>query len=566
MAKSMTNDQLLIREYTKLQHAAMQFSDEATYFEFLAASQAMREFDLSDEEIESGLTGRGGDGGCDAVYLMFNDVLVGDDFIDNLASIPREATLKVFIVQAKTELGFGEDAIMKWKTVSSNLLQFDNQIDSFEGRYTEKVLGFFQTFKDLRIKLLTSRVKLVFKYVYVANASELHPNVEAQANELCDQIHQLFPGAMTDVGVEFIGATKLMELINTQASQQYTLPLADTPISIGTKKDFVALVNLGNYYKFITDEHGALRKYIFESNVRDYQGHNNVNNEIRDTLESDTAEDFWWLNNGVTIIAEDVSQSIAKQLLIVNPEIVNGLQTSNEIYFHFSQHPERIDSETRNVLLRIIVPDDENSRDRIILATNSQTAIPAVALRATDSIHRQIEMYFKTRGLYYDRRKNYYKNQGKRASEIVSIGFLGQCLMSLFLGKPNYARARPSTLLSNDDYYTKLYVDNTDLEIFYRSASLGKKVERFIKASAEYPQAVKSDILFYVIYTVVAVALHNPDITAQAFKELDMDLFDDTRIAQAAQIVFGLYEGLGGNNKVAKGSELLERIRAKVVE
>ena len=566
MAKTMTNDQLLIREYTKLQYSAMQYPDEATYFEFLAASQAMREFDLSDEEIESGLSGRGGDGGCDAVYLMFNDVLVGDDFIDNLTSVPREATLSVYVVQAKTELGFGEDAIMKWKTVSSNLLQFDNQINSFEGRYTEKVLNFFQMFKDLRIKLLTSRVKLSFKYVYVANASELHPNVQAQADELCDQIHQLFPGAMTDVNVEFIDATKLMELINTQASQQYTLPLADTPISIGTKKDFVALVNLGNYYKFITDENGALRKYIFEANVRDYQGHNNVNNEIRDTLEIGTAEDFWWLNNGVTIVAEDVTQPIAKQLLIINPEIVNGLQTSNEVYFHFTQHPDRVETETRNILLRIIVPDDENSRDRIILATNSQTAIPAVALRATDSIHRQIEMYFKTRGLYYDRRKNYYKNQGKRASEIVSIGFLGQCLMSLFLGKPNYARARPSTLLSNDEYYKQLYVDNTDLEIFYRSASLGKKVEKFIKSSSEYPQAVKSDILFYVLYAVVAAALHTADIDPQAFKALDMGAFDEAKIAQAAELVNKLYEELGGNNKVAKGAELLERVRAKVAE
>lgn len=83
----------------------------------------------------------------------------------------------------------------------------------------------------------------------------------------------------------------------------------------------------------------------------------------------------------------------------------------------------------------------------------------------------------------------------------MSIGFLGQCLMSLFLGKPNYARARPSSLLSNDDYYKKLYIDNTDLELFYRSASLGKKVERYIKSSSDYSQAVKSDILFYVIYS-----------------------------------------------------------------
>lgn len=566
MAKSMTNDQLLIREYIKQQYAALQYPDQSSYFEFLAASQALREYDLSDEEIETGLTGGGNDGGCDGLYLFFNDVLTGEDFVDNLDNIPREATLNIVIVQAKNELGFGEDAIMKWKTVSANLLQFENQIVSFTGRYEEKVLAFFENFKDLRIKLLTSKVKLVFTYVYVAVANDLHPNVQSQANELCDQIHQLFPGTMTSVVVEFVDASKLMELINAQASQRFSLTLADNPIAIGTKKDYIALVNLGTYYKFITDDSGALRKYIFESNVRDYQGHNNVNNEIRETLISETQEDFWWLNNGVTVIAEDVSQSTPKQLLIINPEIVNGLQTSNEIYFHFKEHPELVEQERRNVLLRIIVPDDEGSRDRIILATNSQTTIPAVALRSTDPIHRQIEMYFKSRGLYYDRRKNYYKNQGKKANEIVSIGFLGQCLISVFLEKPNYARARPSTLLSNDDYYKQLYVDNTDLELFYRSASLGKKVERYIKSTSEYAQAVKSDILFYVIYTVVALAVHSPDISVEAFKELDMGSFDDTFIAQAAQLVFKLYQELGGNNKVAKGSELLERIRTSIID
>ena len=116
------------------------------------------------------------------------------------------------------------------------------------------------------------------------------------------------------------------------------------------------------------------------------------------------------------------------------------------------------------MLIRLLVPQNENSRDRIILATNNQTIIPAVALRSTDSIHRQIEIYFKARGLYYDRRKNYYKNIGKQAREIVSIGFLGQCLMSLFMGKPNYARARPSTVLSDDENYKKLYEKFPDLK------------------------------------------------------------------------------------------------------
>ena len=58
----------------------------------------------------------------------------------------------------------------------------------------------------------------------------------------------------------------------------------------------------------------------------------------------------------------------------------------------------------------IIVPDNEESRDQIIFATNNQTNIPKATLRVTDPIHLQIEMYFKSRGLFYDRRKNYYKN------------------------------------------------------------------------------------------------------------------------------------------------------------
>lgn len=563
MATGKTNDQVLIREYIKSQQKTSQFPSESAYFEFLAASQFLKEHDLSDEEIEAGLTGGDADGGCDGVYLFFNDMLISEDSIENL-TITRESILQLFIIQAKNELRFSEDVIMKWKTTSSNLLQFDNELELFSKRYSEFILNFFQRFKDLRIKLLTSKVKLSFNYIYVSVADEVHPNVQAQSNELCDLIHQLFPGPMTDVKVSFIGASQLMDLVNTPASQHLSLTLADNPIALGFKTDYVALVKLGNYFKFITDEDEVLRKNIFESNVRDYQGHNNVNNEIRDTLSASTTEDFWWLNNGVTIIAEEISPTTSKRLLVINPEIVNGLQTSNEIYQYFTLHPEMIEKEERNLLVRLMVPNDEGSRDRIILATNSQTVIPAVALRSTDPIHRQIETYFKARGLYYDRRKNYYKNQGKRASEIVSIGFLGQCLMSLFMGKPNYARARPSTLLNSDENYKKLYVDISEVDVFYRVASLGKKVEHFIKSSGEYEQSAKSNILFYTLYAVAALAVHSVDISVKSFKELNENVFNNDSLAAAARIVFDLYKELGGNDKVAKGNVLLEKLRCKI--
>ena len=99
-------------------------------------------------------------------------------------------------------------------------------------------------------------------------------------------------------------------------------------------------------------------------------------------------------------MAESAQFVTVKELRISHPEIVNGLQTSNEIYNYFVSHPNMLESENRCLLVRVIVPETDDSRDKIIFATNSQTAIPKASLRATDSIHRQIELFFRPRDLY----------------------------------------------------------------------------------------------------------------------------------------------------------------------
>jgi len=560
MAKNLTNNQLLIREYIKQEYPSSTFADESTFFEFFTATQVLKEYDLSDEEIENGLIGGGNDGGYDAIYMFFNDTLISEDIVENI-STPKEAKLEIVILQSKNELSFSEDTIMKWKTTSDNLLQFGNQLNSFIGRYKIELLDFIQVFRDLRIKLLKCRLKLEFKYFYVSLATELHSNVQAQATELQNMIHGFFPGSFTNVIVKFVDANMLMTYMNSHADNRYSLALSDNPISIGSRKDYVALVAIRNYYRFIVDENGELKKHIFEANVRDYQGHNSVNNDIRDTLSGEVKEDFWWLNNGVTILASEASIAVGKELLIIDPEIVNGLQTSNEIYNYYKNLPIALEAETRNILIRVIVPEDDSSRDKIILATNNQTSIPPAVLRSTDPIHRQIEMYFKSRGLYYDRRKNYYKNQGKKPNEIISIAFLGQCLMSLFLQKPNYARARPSTLLNSDEYYNLMFIKNSDLDVFYKTASLGKKIERLVKGSSDFTPAVKSDILFYVLYFVVGDYLKNHIITVDSFKKIDSSIFSDMIIDNAIETVYKEYKSLGETSVVAKGSDLIQRLQ-----
>ena len=57
-------------------------------------------------------------------------------------------------------------------------------------------------------------------------------------------------------------------------------------------------------------------------------GINTVNGDILDTLNNRKEnEDFWWLNNGITILCSSAI-AIGKSITIENVQIVNGLQTS----------------------------------------------------------------------------------------------------------------------------------------------------------------------------------------------------------------------------------------------
>lgn len=557
MASQLTNNQLLLKECIKQEYEdATGYSDMNNYFEHFAASQVLKDFNLSDEEIDNGNSGGGNDGGCDNLYVFLNDELITADQIENL-NAARGSYLDFYILQSKNVTSFGEDAIMKWKTVSDNLLNMSNALESYIDRYNETTIEAFGIFRDAMAKLVRSQVKVRFFYYYITLGTEVHPNVEGQASELKNIIKKYYPSS--EVKVIFVTADQLMDMYNTDSEIRVNLDLADQPISL-SENEYISLVKLGTYFNFITDENNNLRKSFFEANVRDYQGRNSVNSSIADTLEGSGNEDFWWLNNGVTILSTDIKLITNKSLQVVNPEIVNGLQTSREIYNYFSDKLEKIDEDKRTILVRVIKPESEESRDNIIFSTNNQTSIPKSSLRVTDTIHLQIEMYFKNRGLYYDRRKNYYKNQKKKASDIISVSFLAQCLISLVLRKPDFARARPSTLLTDEETYKFLYEENQELEAYYKAAKIGRKIQNALKSNESMSNTEVNDILFYVIYATVADKMKKKELSFSDIKELDLESITNEEVLSVANRIYEKYKELGGNSRIAKSKTFIEDV------
>ncbi|MBT2146554.1 AIPR family protein [Clostridioides difficile] len=76
-----------------------------------------------------------------------------------------------------------------------------------------------------------------------------------------------------------------------------------------------------------------LRKGIFNDNIRYYLGSSEkveVNASMKKQLLGDENYLFGLLNNGVTIIADNIFLS-SEDLTLTNYQIVNGCQTSNVI-------------------------------------------------------------------------------------------------------------------------------------------------------------------------------------------------------------------------------------------
>ena len=139
-------------------------------------------------------------------------------------------------------------------------------------------------------------------------------------------------------------------MYRTERAYTLTLRLQENPI-VATE-GYLALVNLVDYYRFISDEQGRLKDDIFDLNVRDYQGSVEVNEDIEDSLFNGIDINFWVLNNGVTVVA-DRGSSVAKDLTLENVQIVNGLQTSRSIYNYLTK--KGTDDEKRSVLVKIII-------------------------------------------------------------------------------------------------------------------------------------------------------------------------------------------------------------------
>lgn len=485
-------DQILGEERT----ARARGLKESEFFEIYVAEQVLKNFDLSDDEIESGLIGATHDGGIDGIYTFANGELVQDDF--DHSALKKGILIEVVIIQSKTSNGFDEDTINRLMALTTHLFSLAQPVDSFKDRYNEGVRAGVELFRRLYTSTASRFPELRFRYVYATRGDSrtVHPNVRSKVADLKAVVLDLFNTAHFDFS--FLGASDLLALARMRPATTFQMQFTE---SLTGDKGYVALVKLREFVRFIRGDDGALRKDLFEANVRDYQGNTQVNEEMQQTLVAGGPEDFWWLNNGVTVVVSKAGQA-GKVLTIEDPQIVNGHQTSTEIFKYFQT--SNTTREERSVMVRVIVANDTTGRDRIIKATNSQTAIPPASLRATEKIHRDIEEFLAPYGIYYDRRKNSQKQQGRFSDSIISIGLLAQARIATVLQRPDDARARPSSLIKRDADYGRILNDKLPIGISLFASRVTKAAHAYLRTTEYLSPKDRTNLLFYVSMYVSA--------------------------------------------------------------
>lgn len=538
-------------------------------FEFFACEQVLKASDLSVDELTSGLIGGGGDGGIDGVFTFLDGLLLAEDSEVFDSAYPpsrfrQGVPLTLRLVQAKRSESFAERTIDLVDSSTGRLLDLQKPTEELLDLYSIALVERFDLFRSAleRLAIRHPTVSIEFYYVTRGSTSEIHPNVLQKAEDLEDEFKLTATSAIGKV--QFLGVSELLQSASTAPSYTLQLTYQENATS-GTSH--VAIVSLRDYMKFLSEENGSLRRHIFDWNVRDYQGNVKVNGEIRASLNDDASPEFWWLNNGVTVVCSKASIQ-GKTYTLDDVQIVNGLQTSYTIYQALSNAEDGHFALNRHLLVRILETEDINTRDRIIRATNSQTSVPEASLRATDQIQRQIERYFETSGWYYDRRKNYYRNLKKPADRIVGIPLLAQTVMAVGLSRPDTARARPSSLLKDDDDYRRVFSGDNPLEVYLWAARIQKQVDVFLQSDAgAISNPEKTNYRFHLAMLATAKSIGRPVVSPRELEELASagTEFLAADLKSCLQILRTTMEGMmlrtgETADKIAKGREYVHEV------
>lgn len=446
------------------------------------AQQYTELFDLNDV-----LTGAGGDCGIDGIAIIANGTIISStEEVDDLIELNKGLSDILFVfIQSKTTSGFSSSEM---GTFGAGVVDFFSETPQFVRNQ------FIQEKSDLINYIFNKAVHFKSKpccFLYYVTTGKWvdDQNCVARKNMIIHDLEELdlFKEVQfipVDVNLIQKYYRNTIDVIETEIDFSQKILLPDIP---KIKQSYLGYVDYSEYLKLIVGENGEIRKNVFYDNVRDYQGDNEVNLEIAETIKS-ASDKFILLNNGVTIICKKLS-NLRNKFTLTDYQIVNGCQTSHVLYYN-----KEFITGNLQIPIKLIETLDEDTVNNIIKATNRQTEVTNEQLIALNEFHRKLEAFYQTfsgiQKLYYERRSKQYNYMAEvEKVRIVTISTQIKAAAAMFFDKPHLASRYYGRLLKSVDgifneehklspYYTCAYL-LYKLEYLFRNKLLPAQYRKF---------------------------------------------------------------------------------------
>jgi len=351
------------------------------------------------------------------------------------------------------------------------------------------------------------------------------------------------------VSGNYYNQKELHILLNLQNKNSASARISYNVITQYSKCDitvvFVPVSEIGRIlYKY--------KNSILKSNPRCFLelSNNPVNKQIHSTITDLQTNEFSLFNNGITMLSdatefnEKIGQKDKAQIVVTNPQIINGGQTAytlSRVYEDIlnGEEDENI-FENKEVLLKIITFDTVSEKqidkkqkleliENISKATNQQTSVSEADRRSNDLIQIEIQdELFDKYGLFYERKRGEFSDglREKYISKDLIIDreiFIRLCKTCDFL--PSQARRTGAEKLFSESGFSQTLNNVTRVEEYYFAYLCYQellKLEKELSADKKdrYGTANYGLALRYGKFAVVTVCVNKFYITSNSFSKV----------------------------------------------
>lgn len=234
---------------------------------------------------------------------------------------------------------------------------------------------------------------------------------------------------------------------------------------------------------------------MFRLNPRGPLGNTNVNKEIRRTLADDVdRKRFYFLNNGLTAVCEAFSVNReTRELQIQNLQIVNGCQTTWNIYQHAYGGGELGDVKVNIKLIEIIAMAADVLSLNISQASNSQSQMKDWDFLFNEDKQTQLQDEFEKLEppIFYELKRGEQKYISRRDMQKIrktTIKDVAQAMWA-FVGSPSEAKDRlrdiPRNYKAENSAYEKVFFEGVTAQHLRLPLEIHDRVKQEWKRSGD---------------------------------------------------------------------------------